>query len=53
MVKKHVFGHISALESGQLAKMGQNDRNAAPVHHVKFGGPRWPYKIGTAPNVPD
>ena len=47
------MGHISGLEAGPLTKIGQNDRNAAGVHHVKFGGPRWPYKIGMAPNVPD
>ena len=44
---------MSAQENALQAKTGQNDRNAAGVHHVKFGGPRWPYKIGTAPNVPD
>ena len=47
------MGHISGLEAGPLTKIGQNDRNVEPVHHVKFGEDSWPYKIGTAPNVPD
>ena len=33
--------------------MGQNDRDASAVHQKKFGEDSWPYKIGTAPNVPD
>ena len=52
-IPKHVFGHISCLEAGPLTKTGQNDHNVEPVHHVKFGGDSWPYKIVTAPNVPD
>ena len=50
-IPKHVFGHISCLEAGPLTKTGQNDRNVEPVHHVKFGGHTWPYKIVTASNV--
>ena len=52
-IPKHVLGHISCLEAGPWTKIGQNDRNVEPVHQKKFGGDSWPYKIETAPNVPD
>ena len=50
---KHVFGHISPLGDVLWLKIHENDGVDVLVQHVKFGGDSWPYKIVTAPNVPD
>ena len=36
--EKHLFGHISASENILLAKICQNDRDAAAFQHAKFDG---------------
>ena len=51
MVKKHVFGHISASENILLAKICQNDRGAEAFEHAKFDGDPWRHKIARAENV--
>ena len=52
-VKKHLFGHISALENVLWAKICQNDRGAEAFEHAKFDGDPWRHKNARAANVPN
>ena len=50
-MKKHIFGHISALENVLWLKICQNDRGAQAFEHTKFHGDPWRHKIARAENV--
>ena len=50
-MKKHIFGHISALENVLWLKICQNDRGAQAFEHTKFDGDLWRHKIARAENV--
>ena len=51
MVKKHVFGHISASENILLVKICQNDREAKAFEHTKFDSHPCRHKMAKAANV--
>ena len=50
-MKKHIFGHISALENVLWLKICQNDRGAQAFEHTKFEGDPLRHKITRAENV--
>ena len=51
MVKKHVFGHISASENILLVKICQNDREAKAFEHTKGDCHPCRHKMARAANV--
>ena len=51
MVKKHVFGHISASENVLWVKICQNDREAEKFEHTKFDSHPCRLKMARAANV--
>ena len=50
MVKKHVFGHISASENILWVKICQNDREAKAIEHTKSDGHLCRHKMARAAN---
>ena len=46
MVKKHLFGHISASENILWMKISQNDCEAEAIEHTKFDGHLCRHKMG-------